>query len=200
MLFTWGPGPYMIYMDHFKKHSGQFPGCCFRLSIQKKTPRTLPGPELLAERRRMPASKRTSLPKQTWSRFSFPRPYYGYYYCCCCRYCCSYYYRCNLLVLLLQLLLLLMSLLLLLLLLVLLLWHLSLLLQLLLLLLLPPLLLLSCIPIPCPYHCYCCYWYCCIAATGTAAVQLPVAQAPPSCGGNDYSKSNSNSSGSSNKN
>ena len=40
-------------------------------------------------------------------------------------------------------------------------------LQLLLLLLLPPLLLLCCFPIPCPYHCYCCY----VAATATAALQ-----------------------------
>ena len=44
---------------------------------KETTAGTLPGPELLAERRRMPASKRTSLPKavQTWSHFLFREPY-----------------------------------------------------------------------------------------------------------------------------
>lgn len=142
------------------------------VDTKKNTARTLPGPELLAERRRMPASKRTSLPRaeQTWSCFSFPRPYAfkGFP--------TTSYLLLRLLLLLLlplllqlpqplqpsgttaTLLLLLMSLLLLVV------W---LPLQLLLLLLLPPLLLLCCFPIPCPYHCYCCY----VAATATAALQ-----------------------------
>ena len=170
MLFRWGPAS---YTDHFKKHSGQFPGCCFRLSTQKNTARTLPGPELLAERRRMPASKRTSLPRaeQTWSCFSFPRPYAFKGFPTTSYLLLRLLLLLLLLPLLLQLpqplqpsgttatlLLLLMSLLLLVV------W---LPLQLLLLLLLPPLLLLCCFPIPCPYHCYCCY----VAATATAALQ-----------------------------
>ena len=145
------------------------------VDTKKTTARTLPGPELLAERRRMPASKRTSLPRaeQTWLCFSFPRAYAfkGFP-------TTSYLLLRLLLLLLLPLLLqlpqplqpsgttatLLLLLLLLMSSLLLLLW---LPLQLLLLLLLPPLLLLCSIPTPCPYHCY----SCCVAATATAALQ-----------------------------
>ena len=64
--------------------------------------------------------------------------------------------------------------------------------QILLLLLLPPLLLPCCIPIPCPYHCYCCY----VPATATAALRKT---AIASCkSSHDYSRGSSNGSNSSN--
>lgn len=69
-------GPiYDIYRDHFKSARDNFQDAASACRCKRRHPAHFQGPELLAERRRMPASKRTSLPKQTWSRFCFPRPY-----------------------------------------------------------------------------------------------------------------------------
>lgn len=114
MLFRWGPAS---YTDHFKKHPGQFPGCCFRLSTPKKTQPAhfqvlncwlnAGGCQLAREQACPEPNKHGRVflfrdPTRLKASPLHPTYYYGYYYCCCCRYCCSYHNRCNLVVLLLH--------------------------------------------------------------------------------------------------